>query len=161
MPQRLNRPRPEVESIIDQAIERGTDLEAREVEFSAPGKSGNYRQWVEDLERWRALTREALLAAYESEEPATEFHEAATGGPVFIGYASDPMLALSQRRRELAVGLNTLRSLRERLDYAEASAPDAAATPETVAVGRGIFLVHGHDEATKRRSRQSHASWMR
>jgi hypothetical protein len=146
MPQRLRLPRPEVESIIDRAIECGAAIQDREVEFGQPG---NFRRWVDDLKRWLALTREALLAAYETAEPATEFYEVATGGAAIIGYGSDPVLESVQRHRELAEGLNTLRSLRERLDYAEAPGPPARTAPETEEVGRGIFLVHGHDEAMK------------
>ena len=146
MPQRLTRPRPEVESIIDRAIEDGAALYDREINFDEPGA---FRQWVQDAERWNALSREALLAVYESDEPASEFYEAATGGAALIGYAGDPALESIQRHGDLAAGINTLRSLSERLDYAEAPAPPAPATPETRVVGRGVFLVHGHDEAAK------------
>ena len=90
------------------------------------------------------------MAAYEGDEPATEFYDAATGGSISLGYADDPAVELIQRRRELAGGLNTLRSLRERLDYAEAGKPSAARTPSgTEGAGGGIFLVHGHDEAAR------------
>jgi hypothetical protein len=52
-------------------------------------------------------------------------------------------------RAELARGLNTLRSPRERLDYAEAPIPPERIASETRPVRRGIFLVHGHNAAAK------------
>jgi hypothetical protein len=61
MPQRRRRPRPEVESIIDRAIEKGNELLEGATDV---GYEDSYEAWV----RWHADTREALNAAFEGDE---------------------------------------------------------------------------------------------
>lgn len=114
MPQRLRRPRPEVESIIDRAIEKGNELlEAA----TAPGDEDSYEAWV----RWHADTREALNAAFEGDEMASEFYDVATGGPIEAGDASAAEI-FEDRKKATRSAINTLRSIRERLEFAEAPA---------------------------------------
>lgn len=127
-------------------MQDGEDLYNREIDFQSPG---SFRTWIEDQERWNALTHEALAACYEGDERPEEFYSAATGGSIVIGYADDPAVQSMQRHKELAAAINTLRSLRERLEYAEEPATPESVTPATRTLGRGIFLVHGHNEEIK------------
>jgi hypothetical protein len=61
--------------------------------------AGEFRGWVADVERWNALTREALSALYEGNEPANEFYEAATGGAP-LGYRSKTLRVVGTRDDE-------------------------------------------------------------
>jgi predicted nucleotide-binding protein len=140
----LRRPRPEVESIIERAIERGEALLASAEDLD---EGVSYEAWVHDLGRWHALTRDALASCYENDEPASEFYAVATGG--IIRQLGQSRAETFENYQAAARGaINTLRSLHERLDYAESPAPPAPEAP-TVArdVGPGVFLVHGHDVA--------------
>lgn len=57
---------------------------------------------------------------------------------------------LQYRQEATRRGISTLRSLRERLDFAEPPLPSSPeAAPAVSTVGDGVFLVHGHDEAAK------------
>jgi predicted nucleotide-binding protein len=147
MPTRLRRPRPEVEAIIDRGIESATNLlsAAEDVRDAA-----TYESWVHDLERWHALTRDALLSAYEGDEAASEFYDAATGR-IFrqMGQSEDETFRYYQEATSGAI--NTLRSLRERLEYAEAPTTDEARAAEREAgpLPRRVFVVHGRDEALR------------
>lgn len=148
MPQRLRRPRPEVESLIDRAIERGNELldAASDVHDDV-----SYEDWVHGLERWHAATREALTAAYESDEIAAEFYDAATGGPTFWGGGETLAEAFRTREKETRGAINTLQSIRERLEYVEAPTTEQAraAEAETGPLPRRVFVVHGRDEGLR------------
>jgi predicted nucleotide-binding protein len=147
MPQRLRRARAEVEAIINSAVERGEALLAAADDVH---DDNGYEEWVHDLGRWHALTKEALLSAYESDEIANEFYESAIGQPILVGPVSNAFLF--QRKQKLTRGaINTLESIRERLDYAESP---AAAQADAVGVEpaprpRRVFVVHGHDEGLR------------
>jgi predicted nucleotide-binding protein len=132
--------------MIDRAVAAGEELIAREINFGQPG---NFDGWIKAQERWNALTREMLLAVYEGEEPADEFYSAAGGGSFWVPYADDPVVQATQRVRQLSGGVNTLVSLRERLEYAEPPAPPQPLVAEARSVGRGVFLVHGRNEEKK------------
>lgn len=147
MPIRLRRPRPEVETIIDRAIESAENLLAAAEDVR---DATTYESWVHDLERWHALTREALLSAYEAEDAASEFYDAATGRIVRqMGQSDDETFRYRQEATSGAI--NTLRSLRERLDYAEAPTTDEARVAEQEAgpLPRRVFVVHGRDEGLR------------
>jgi predicted nucleotide-binding protein len=148
MPQRLRRPRPEVESIIDRAIESGNAL----LETATDVRDGeSYEAWVHDLERWHAGTREALAAAYESDDPASEFYDAATGGPIYIWGETSLDERFEDRQKATRGAINTLRSIRERLEYAEAPTTQQARASESERgqIPRRVFVVHGRDEGLR------------
>ncbi len=149
MPQRLRRPRTEVESIIDRAIDSGDELlEAAE----DVRDDETYETWVHDLERWHAGTREALLSAYEGDDVASEFYDAATGGlPLIWGGGPDLAEIFEGRKKETRGGINTLRSIRERLEYADAPTTEQARAAEKEAgpLPRRVFVVHGRDEGLR------------
>jgi predicted nucleotide-binding protein len=143
MPQRLRRPRPEVESIIDRAIEKGDELLEGATDV---GDEDSYEAWV----RWHADTREALNAAFEGDEMASEFYDVATGGPIYIGGGDASAAEIFEDRKKATRGaINTLRSMRERLEFAEAPTTEQArgAESEAGALPRRVFVVHGRDEA--------------
>jgi predicted nucleotide-binding protein len=149
MPQRLRRPRLEVESIIDRAIERGNELLQAATDVH---DEESYEEWLHDLERWHAGTREGLAAAYEGDEVATEFYNAATGGPVYVWGGGEGLEAIFEaRQKETRGALNTLRSIRERLEYAEAPTTEEArgAEKEAGLLPRRVFVVHGRDEGLR------------
>src|SRR5215211_5095136 len=131
--------------MIDRAVAAGQELIGRKVDHA---QAGSFAGWVREQERWNALTREMLLAVYEGEEPAEEFYSAAGGGS-WVPYADDPVVNHTQRLRELFGGVNTLISLRERLEYAEPFTPPQPVAAETRPVGRGVSLVHGQNEEKK------------
>jgi predicted nucleotide-binding protein len=133
--------------MIDRSIEEGERLlSSAEVVHDSP----TYEEWVHDVERWHARTRDALASSYEGDEAPTEFYESATGG-IFTVWGQSPDEEFENRQKATRAALNTLRSLRERLEYAEVSTPivPERTAPATAAVGSEVFLVHGHDEATK------------
>jgi hypothetical protein len=145
MPQRLRRPRLKVESIIDRAIESGNELLTSATDV---GDDDSYEAWV----RWHAGTREALNAAFEGDEVASEFYDAATGGPIYIGGGDTSAAEIFEERKKATRGaINTLRSIRERLEFAEAPTTEQArgAESEAGALPRRVFVVHGRDEALR------------
>jgi hypothetical protein len=147
MPTRLRRPRPEVESIVDRAMEGGEKLLSTAEDVH---DSETYEQWVHDSERWHALTRDALRSAHEGDEAATEFHNAATSR-IFRQVDQTDGEELRYRQEATRGAINTLRSLRERLDYGEAPTTEAprAAEQEAGPLPRRIFIVHGRDEGLR------------
>jgi hypothetical protein len=86
MPQRLRRPRPEVESIIDRAIEKGNELLEGATDV---GYEDSYEAWV----RWHADTREALNAAFEGDE----MEASTTTSPRAVRSTSGPAMPLPPR----------------------------------------------------------------
>ena len=72
-------PRTELVEFMEQQRERGRALGAAADEVR---DNQTYRDWTHEVERWDALTRDGLRAAYARHAPADEFFEAATGGIV-------------------------------------------------------------------------------
>jgi predicted nucleotide-binding protein len=145
MPQRLRRPRPEVESIIDRAIEKGNQLLER---ATGVGDEDLHEAWV----RWHVGTREALKAAFEGDEVASEFYDVATAAPIYVGGDEASAAEIFESRKKATrAAINTLRSIRERLEFAEAPTTEQAggAESEAGALPRCVFVVHGRDEALR------------
>jgi predicted nucleotide-binding protein len=157
--QRLTRPRNEVEKIISDLIAQGQELleagsalrpQVSEVRYPEEGALAALRSWTHDLERWHALGRAALASAYESEESASEFYEAAQGF-VFRRINQSLQETVGNRMEATQAGINTLTSLIERLEFVQEPATTKPSEP-TAALGGGghtVFIVHGHDEAAK------------
>jgi predicted nucleotide-binding protein len=145
-PSQLKTPRTQAEYVIDRHQEEGRQLIDRAYEV---GDEAGYREWSEALSRWRDLTVEGLRSIYVNGDPADQFR-GRVRAPSVIGGAVDQEFEWEQEA--LGRGVNTLKSLRERLEYVEApgetpAAPDEAA--EVVPGGERIFLVHGHDGEVK------------
>jgi predicted nucleotide-binding protein len=156
--QHLTRPRSEVEQIINDLIAKGEELlkagKAVDDRFGrfttdTDAQLEALQAWVHDLERWHAFGRDALAVAYEGDEIANDFYEAAHG---FVYRRTNQGLRETIINRIAATqgGINTLASLIERLRFAEeprTSEPEV----EFAAEGGGdtVFIVHGHDEAAK------------
>jgi hypothetical protein len=74
--------------------------------------------WVRKTERWHALGKEALHSSYASDKEGDEFFAAATGR-IFTVFGQTVDEEFANRKRATSAGLNTLRSLLERLQFAE------------------------------------------
>jgi len=168
MPRALRRPRTEVEAILGRVVESGAHL----WEEPDVGQKGfEWEDWDDRLSRWTDVATEALEASYllaPDDDLVGEFRSIlflqsqpyAPGQDEFAG-----------RRDALKRGLNMLRSLLDGLAWAEEPLPPPMSVsaveepgdppdPDTAARdisseavqkqgagGRGIFLVHGQDEA--------------
>jgi predicted nucleotide-binding protein len=157
--QRLTLPGSEVEQIINGLIAQGKELlEAGkavddlfgESQWSTDEDLEALKTWTHDLERWHALGREALASAYERDEAANEFYEAAQGY-IFRRVNQDVRQTTKNRIEATQGGINTLASLIERLRFAEEPRTSEPSEVEVAAEGGGdtVFIVHGHDEAAK------------
>jgi predicted nucleotide-binding protein len=144
MAERLRTSRTEAEAVIDRFIGAGETL-LTETEIVHDADS--YQQWVEDTERWHALGKAGLDSVYADETPGDEFFRAATGSIFRVVDQSDGE-ELQYRQEATRRGINTLRSLKERLDFAEAPQAEEPPSPARPA-GDGVFLVHGRNEAAK------------
>ena len=110
----------------------------------------HYNEWENRRERWVNLTGEGLRSIYTNEEPSQEFERTARP-PMVIGGAGVAR-EFEWRKERLDRSINTLESLRERLEYLEAPDEGSDVAPETPAPPAGserIFLVHGHADDVK------------
>jgi predicted nucleotide-binding protein len=158
--ERLTRPRSEVELLLDDLIAQGHELveEGKGVQESFGSFTSDttknleaLKEWVHRLERWHAFGRAALASAYDGDEAANEFLEAAEG---FIFRRVNQSLTETIMHRIAATegGTNTLVSLTERLRFAQEPSTttiEAPAVEPSDVVPETIFIVHGHDEAAK------------
>jgi predicted nucleotide-binding protein len=104
----------------------------------------HYDDWSKRRKRWVSLTSEGLLSIYTNGEPQREF-ENSSRTDLILG---DAGVAQEFEWAKEAVGnaINTLKSLRERLEYLEAPAEASAPAPKASAEPSGeerVFLVHG------------------
>jgi predicted nucleotide-binding protein len=107
-----------------------------------------YTTWTQDCERWDARTKTALDSVFEGPYPE-EFHRAATGA-IFthVGQSNDQTFA--NRQRAIGRGINTLRSIEERIEFLEEPGEVLEARPRTPG-GRQVFVVHGRDRELRER----------
>jgi predicted nucleotide-binding protein len=82
---------------------------------------------------------------------ATEFYDAAIGSPVLVwGGSQDIARRFEERKKDTRAAINTLQSIRERLEYAELAARAEPETkPESASLARRVFVVHGRDEGLR------------
>jgi len=141
-PSRLCRPLAEAEAAIDERIRQGDAIRAT---LTRGPLSQEAKAWHEK--------NEALLQRLFTEPSEYEQYRmcvlSGSGGPMiaFRGSARD-----DDETRWHEIRLQWLRSLRGRLDVYEAAAPAEPGTvgPTDVApLSREVFVVHGHDEASK------------
>lgn len=141
----LTKPRSQVEAIIDRHLGEGRDLRDAAQRVSTEAE---YQAWRESWERWVNLAAEGLRAAYSNREPAKEFQGTSLTAAIIGG---DIDAEFEWEREAVDRGINTLQSLRERLEYVEAPGDGAAdlAPKGNPAGEEQIFLVHGHAEDVK------------
>jgi predicted nucleotide-binding protein len=140
-PPRLTRSRGEVEGFLDEQVAKGIEFLREESSLSIALAFG-----TGDAERWAAYTKEGLSTFYSDEEPAEEFHAAITVGLMEpIGMDRDERL--ESLRGAIQRGINTLNSLKDRLDFAvpASEGPIQQEPPERAITSRNVFVVHGPD----------------
>jgi predicted nucleotide-binding protein len=131
----------------EQMIARGTS-EAEELLQAADDvrDAETFETWTRDCERWDARTKTALDSVFDGPCPE-EFHDAATGA-IFrqVGQGNDQTFLY--RQEAIKRGINTLRSIGERLEFLAEPVPEAETRPTTPG-GRQVFVVHGRDRALR------------
>jgi predicted nucleotide-binding protein len=145
-PLRIAVPRSRAEQVIDRHAAEGSTLQADSDQVVT---DEHYEEWNSKRQRWIKLTAQGLRSIYAGPEPAEEF-SAAADPPLYVGggsVADD----FKWQRKEVDAGINTLASLRERLEYLEAPGDGSAVveSAEAVVQDRKIFVVHGHASEVK------------
>lgn len=131
--------------MIDRHIGEGQSLQADSDQVVT---EEHYNEWENRRERWVNLTADALRSIYSNDEPPEEFERAAHRQAYVIRAGEE--FALSKERLDTAI--NTLKSLRERLEYLESPAEAADVAPDrspSPAGSERIFVVHGHADDVK------------
>lgn len=110
-----------------------------------------YRTWTQNCERWDARTKAALDSALADSDLPEEFQHAATGR-IFTRVNQSEGETFTNRQDAVDRGINTLRSIAERLEFIDGPVEEApvelrAAVPG----GNQVFVVHGRDEAIRER----------
>ena len=146
IPLQLRKQRSAVEALIDRHLEEGRKLldAAKKV-----GTKEDFDEWNKARGRWIKLTVEGLKSVYSDAGPAKEFEGSAYPAAYLVGEDVNEQF---QRDRELVESsINTLDSLRERLEYVEApdDASDGVAAPNVPTGDEKIFIVHGHKNEIK------------
>jgi predicted nucleotide-binding protein len=120
-----------------------------ETPVEAVDESGSpYREWTRKVEKWIALTRDALLAIYEEEDPAQEFKDAVEG-EIFRYVDQDESDTLQYRKEAVERGVHVLESLVERLIFAREPADEPASQHEELPLVRSVFVIHGRDDGLR------------
>jgi predicted nucleotide-binding protein len=150
MPVQLAKPRAEVAQLIQRLHDEGWELFGQGCQIEDRWDHLAYSEWVRDTERWHARGREALHVAYATDKEGDEFYDAVTGALIRRIGQSDSE-AFQYRMQAVRRGTNTLQSLKERLEFAVEPSVADVPVPGRVgpAVGRGVFVVHGHDDALR------------
>jgi predicted nucleotide-binding protein len=145
-PLRLAASRTRAEEVIDRHIGEGRTLQA-DSDQVVTGE--HHDDWEKRRQRWVKLTGEGLWSVYTSEVPQKEF-ESSASTPRILGDAG-AVQEFEWEREAVGRSINTLESLRERLEYLESPA-EGPATPKASAESTGderVFLVHGHASGAK------------
>lgn len=144
-PTKLRQSREVVREKILERVDKGRELLCR------PIQSRNELETLEaDAKKWSDYTRQLLASLFTTVEPQREFgsyHRALYG--LYMKFHEE----LEHTRSPIQTCVTRLESLLERVDLFEQSVdvnPDSAAAQECHAKsGTKIFVVHGHDAATK------------
>lgn len=105
-----------------------------------------YESWTHDCERWDARTKAALVSAFDGPYP-DEFRRAATGA-IVRSVVQDNSQTFRYRQEAIKRGINTLRSIAERVEFLPEPESVAEARPTTPG-GKQVFVVHGRDRALR------------
>ncbi len=144
-PLRITVSRSRAEQVIDRHIGEGQSLQADSDQVVT---EEHYNEWDHRRERWVNLTADGLRSIYSNDEPPGEFERAAHRQAYVIRAGEEFELSKGQ----LDTAINTLKSLRERLEYLESPAEAADVAPDrspSPAGGDRIFVVHGHADDVK------------
>jgi predicted nucleotide-binding protein len=130
-----------------EVIARGIS-EAEELLLAAEDvrDTDTYESWTGDCERWDARTKAALASVFDGPYP-DEFHSAATGA-IVRNVVQDTAETFQYRREAIKRGINTLRSIGERLEFLAEPEAEAETRPTTPG-GKQVFVVHGRDRALR------------
>jgi predicted nucleotide-binding protein len=146
MPAVLSVPMEEAESVLARHIDEGREFLVR-----LAGSEETYEEWKRRRRQWVELTREGLTHVYSSDVEADEFSRAARPKKVLGGVHWTQEYEWYFMATQSAV--DALESLKKRLFYAVAPGAPPATPPSTppapVSGNTVIFLVHGHDHATR------------
>ena len=150
MRNRLSVPSDEAEARIDRLIADGERLlsEAEDV-----ATQETWVEWTRALERWQQLGKGALATTFEGTDEADEFFSAATGRIVRQWGGQSDNETFAYQKEAIANGINTLLSLKDRLEYA-APPPDTGTEPLAVAAKADVtadkvFVVHGRNTVAR------------
>lgn len=138
---RLVGSRTRAEEVIDRHIGEGRTLQADSDQVVT---EEHHDEWKKRRQRWVKLSQEGLRSIYTSEEPPKEFGSSAST-PRIIGGAGGAK-EFGWEREAIGRAINTLESLRERLEYIE-SPTEGSVPSERPSERTGeekVFLVHGH-----------------
>jgi predicted nucleotide-binding protein len=152
MRNRLSVSPEEAANRIDKLINRGEKLLD---EAQTAGTHDSWVEWTHALERWHALGKAAIATTFEGTDEADEFYDAATIGiHRQIGQTNGETFTYQQE--SIGAALNTLRSLKERLEFAApppsvlgkhraGTAEEASSNASRVTEEDKVFVVHGRN----------------
>lgn len=145
-PLRLAVSRTRAEEVIDRHTAEGRTLWADSDQVVT---EEHHDDWEKRRQRWVKLTGEGLRSIYTSEESQKEFESSASTARIIggVGGAKE----FEWERGAVGRSINTLESLRERLEYLESPA-ESPAPPYESSEPSGdekVFLVHGHSDEAK------------
>jgi predicted nucleotide-binding protein len=136
---RLRVSRARAQEVIDDAIVEATELVER-AESNQP-----YQEWRDDWQRWVTRNTTALRSVFDGPELPAEFEGAATKRIARqIGQSENATFlhTVEAVRRSI----NVLRSIAERLDYAEGPPEEQVVHRPAPSVDSSkVFVVHGRD----------------
>jgi predicted nucleotide-binding protein len=142
-PPSLKATKARAKELIDQGI-RDADVLLEQTKMVHSPEA--YAEWTRDCERWDARTTAALESVFEGPFP-DEFHDAAIGGIVrYVNQSADQ--TFEYRQDGLQAGINTLRSIEERMEFLEEPGEVVEARPRTPG-GKQVFVIHGRDEGLR------------
>jgi predicted nucleotide-binding protein len=152
---RLSVPADEAARRIDRLIEDGEKLL---VDSEAVGTDADWVEWTHALERWHALGKAAIATTFEGTDEADEFFAAATGGIYRQWGGQTNGETFAYQKEAIGGAVNTLRSLKERLEFAappppvtgSAGASEAVSSETSRATGGDkVFVVHGRNTVAR------------
>jgi len=125
---------------IDLLVQRGEELLR-----SAQGVSGraDWEEWERAIERWQQTGKGALATTFEATDEADEFDSSATRG-IYRQWGQSEDETFTYQVEALKRGLNTLESLKERLEFSHPVTEPVSAEAAS-ADGNKIFVVHGRN----------------
>jgi predicted nucleotide-binding protein len=140
---KLRVPRERAEEILDALVDGGETLIALGKDVGTEVEAG---EWKHDYDRWTARSSEGLKVIFVGNGAAEEFDSAARLHAYNMG--DSPQHRHKRWLDVIARAVNKLMSFRERLDFAEQAEEPPGPIPAT-GRGKNVFIVHGHDDATK------------
>ncbi len=137
-------PRAQFEETLSDRIDRGEELNARQVRSEDELQAAQQAYYT-----WDEFNVTLLRRSFSTSKVADSY--SSTPGFVVLGGGPDPLpVRIRDFHDDLATKLRRLTSLKEQLVlYGEAPRTAASRPSAEQAVGTGVFVVHGHHEALK------------